>query len=356
MCRLILLLSLLAATAGAQTPPREPVSSEQITVARVLVDARVTDYAGDPILGLKAADFRVLIDGKPARVESVDWIPETAAARAIAEEMGEASADAATTTPAAEELPQQPRLLVLFFQTDFGRNNFRVSGQMKVSPFADELVNGLEPEDRVAVLSYDSHLKFRLDFTTDHRQIADAVRSAILVDDPPPPQMVPMPRLASHLDPKELRNVANPEKALTVLANALRPIPGPKSLILLGWGLGYRINGQVVMGRDYAIARRALEAARVTCFSLDITQADGHDLAAGLATAAGDTGGFYASTYLFPKMAFERLQKTLAGHYELEVRKPQRATPGVHTIDVSVPGRKKATVLARTSYVDEIEN
>src|SRR5438874_1873414 len=58
---------------------------EKITVERILIDARVTDYRGEPILSLAPADFRVRIDGKPAQVESVDWIPETALARDIAE-------------------------------------------------------------------------------------------------------------------------------------------------------------------------------------------------------------------------------------------------------------------------------
>ena len=57
---------------------------EKITVERILVDARVTDSVGNPITGLKPADFHVRIDGKPARVESADWIPETAAARELA--------------------------------------------------------------------------------------------------------------------------------------------------------------------------------------------------------------------------------------------------------------------------------
>src|SRR4051812_18701239 len=58
---------------------------ERITVERILVDARVTDSHGNPIPGLTPADFRVLIDDKPAKVESADWIPETAAARELAD-------------------------------------------------------------------------------------------------------------------------------------------------------------------------------------------------------------------------------------------------------------------------------
>jgi hypothetical protein len=57
---------------------------EKITVERILIDARVTDDRGEPILGLTAADFRVRIDGLIAK-ESAGWIPETAAARKFAD-------------------------------------------------------------------------------------------------------------------------------------------------------------------------------------------------------------------------------------------------------------------------------
>src|ERR1700753_2589932 len=60
-------------------------AQEKITVERILVDARVTEMGGEPILNLTAKDFRVKIDGIAATVESVDWIPETAAERDIAD-------------------------------------------------------------------------------------------------------------------------------------------------------------------------------------------------------------------------------------------------------------------------------
>jgi hypothetical protein len=82
---------------------------------------------------------------------------------------------------------------------------------------------------------------------------------------------------------------------------------------------------------------------------MDITLADYHDLQFGLDIAAKETGGFYASTYRFPQMAFDKLQRTLQGHYELEVRKPAKKSLGLHTIEVDVD-RKDVDVMARASY------
>ena len=94
-----------------------------------------------------------------------------------------------------------------------------------------------------------------------------------------------------------------------------------------------------------------LDAARTSVFAMDITQADYHDLAFGLATAAKETGGFYASTFRFPQMAFDMLERALQGHYELEVRKPEKKVLGTRVIEVEVD-RKNASVLARSTYIE----
>jgi VWFA-related protein len=323
-------------------------TGEQITVERVLVDARVTNYNGDPVTDLRPADFEVRIDGKLARVESVQWIPETLAARE------QAGVDDPEPASLDDLVSPQGRLFVWFIQTDFARNAARVGGQMKFLPYADEMIEALEPADRVAVFSFDSHLKFRLDFTDDKRALRDAIRQALTTDEPDPPPMVPMPSLAKRLNREEMLKSASSEHAFILVANALRHIEGPKSMILFGWGLGTRSGGRISMGPKYAIAKHALETARVTVFALDMTIADYHDLEIGLGKAAADTGGFYAKTHIFPQIAVNRLQRTLAGHYELEVRKPATDRRGVHEIDVRVK-RKGTYVLARTSYIDEDE-
>ena len=321
---------------------------ERITVERIIVDTRVTDDRGNPVTGLKASDFRVRIDGKPASVESSEWIPETAAARELAN-IDSAIADINTSL---DQPAPRGRLLIFFYQTDFARNSARVAGQMQTVVNANDWLDWLDPEDRVAVFSFDSHLKFRLDFTNNKDHIKDAMQQALLTNDPPWPRIVPMPALAGRLDAKELRKAGSPEAALIIVANALRPIPGPKSIILFGWGLGRLTPSGVMMEAKYVPARQALESARASVFSIDFTQADYHSLEAGLGQVAGDTGGFYAKTFHFPKIAIDRLQKTLAGHYELEVRKPDTNVRGTHTIEVEVPSQRRANVLARSTYVD----
>src|SRR5438445_4945300 len=128
------LFALLCVAAGFSPPfgglkaatTQEQQYQERITVERILIDARVTDSRGNPITDLKPADFRVRVDGKPAIVESVDWIPETAAERELAEiDKPPAEVNTSLNVPAP-----RGRLFIFFFQTDFARNTARVTGQM----------------------------------------------------------------------------------------------------------------------------------------------------------------------------------------------------------------------------------
>ena len=317
---------------------------EKITVARVIVDAHITDDHGEPIRNLGPADLRLSIDGKPAEIESVDWVAETGPAREMVAAAEPEKGDEVETQP------PQGRLFVFFFQTDFQRASSRIGGQMQFLPYAEKFLDSLEPEDRVAVLSFDSHLKFRLDFSRDPEKIRKAIEDALKIDDPPWPGLSYSPSLRSSLNADAARNAASSEEALFLLGNALRPIPGPKSLILFGWGLGRLSNGQVIMSRYYELARRTLESSRTTVFVMDISLADYHSLEVGLGKVAADTGGSYMKTHDFPTMALDRLERSLQGHYEIVVKKPSDLKPGRHAIELRVPSKKRAVILARSGF------
>jgi VWFA-related protein len=340
------LATVLAVTASAQR------LEERITVERILIDARVTDDYGNPVLGLTPANFRVRIDGKLAVVESVDWIPESSAARDAAEFSTDEESVAASEAVRSVDRPPG-RLFVLFFQTDFARASSRVAGQMSFAPYMKKFIDELDPEDRVAVFSFDSHLKFRLDFSTDREKLKEIAENTIYTDDPPWPALAPSLALGSHLTERAARDASSSETGLFLLGNALRQIPGTKSLLLIGWGLGrYGGGGVVSMTRDYGLAVRALDAARTSIFVLDFSQADFHSLEVGLGKAAVDTGGTYAKTFRFPQLAIERLQRTLAGHYELTVRRPAGLKVGDHQVDVDLVNHKRALVMARSGFTD----
>ena len=326
------------------TAPVAPAQyGETITVARVLVDVRVTLPDGEPVTGLGAGDFTARIGGRPAVVESAEWIVDDPAAVDAA---GDTAGDA--VIPTAER--PAGRTFVVFIQTDFGRNSQRLKGQMAFNHRLIEFIRSLPPDDRVAVFSFDSHLKFRSDLTTDREAVAAAILDALRIDTPPWPLPVPEPSLAARLDRDAMRRATSSEAALLQMANALAHIEGPKSLILAGWGLGARAGGVVGMKRPWKAARHALDASRVSIFALDTTLASYHDLEIGMKTAAAQTGGFYAKTHELAQAAVERLQRTLSGHYELTLRTDAPLRPGAHALSLRV-ARRGTMTLAPSSVI-----
>jgi VWFA-related protein len=312
----LLFALLLALPAAGQNPPEEPPETtfgDEITVALESMIVRVVDNAGRPVLGLKPEDFRVLVGKREVPVAGLDWISYDSAVPAP-----EAPAQRVWTFGEEEAPPPQPagRLLVFFVQADL--NPTRISGQLRLRPYTRELLATLQPGDRAAVVSFDSHLKLWLDFSSDPAAIHAAIDRAMLFGGEPerPDDTGPL-SLARSFDFAEALDVASPERALEVTARALEPLPGEKVMIYLGWGIGRFSSFGVQMTPDYKPAVRALGAARVTVFVLDVTSADYHSLEVGLQAVAEATGGTYAKTHELTGLATRALARTISGHYVL---------------------------------------
>jgi VWFA-related protein len=334
------LIAAVAATAFAQTPP--PLI-ETIDVERIIVDTRVTNEYGEPILGLQPRDFRITIDKKPVEIEAVDWISES-------HDVEQFENAAHVVNGSVPEPQKRGRLFVFFVQTDIGRAAPRVYGQMSINAALDKWLAFLEPEDQAAVFSFDSHLKFRLDFSGDHAAIDRTVKESLFIGEPPPPEPAKTWALSMLLDRKAMFEAARPEIALRIVAEALTKIPGPKSMIFIGWGLGHVSISQAFalndFGYEYAIL--ALQRARVTVFSIDMVP--GHPLSFGLQTIAADTGGMYVNSGSFPAIGIRRLHHTLGGHYEIVIRKPELKKHEFHHIDIDVPSQRRVKVMARRVF------
>jgi VWFA-related protein len=301
---------------AASHPDQEVRFRETVDVDRVVVDARVVDGRGQPILGLSPSDFRVVVSGREVPLESAQWI----AAPGLA-------ADAGADAPG--------RLLVLFFQKSLEPS--RAPGLLRMIGRVREVVRRLGSADRVAVVSFDSHLRMWVDFTSDHDRVERGLR-AVLFGGPQAEGPAPEPSLAAHFDAEEGRRAASLEKALLVLARALRQVPGSKNVVLVGHGFG----------ELDVLARRALEDARATVFAFDVTDADYHTLESGLQQVADETGGFYERTHLFAGQAVARLERALAGYYVLTFPRPILPF-GEHEVEIRLVGRK-GTVLAKRNY------
>ena len=335
MLLLQLILVLLATVAAAGQEPQVPRHRERVEVARVLVDARVLDGEGQPVTGLGPSDFDVRIDGRRARVESAYWVGGD-----TAPPVPSIAGDSAAARP--EEA--RGRLIVLLYQKDLDPS--RIVGLMRMLIETRTFLDSLGPDDRVAVLSFDSHLKIWLDFTRDLDQVREVLRRGILFQDPPKVAPVASPSLMATLDVVRARRAYSMEQALALLGRALEPIPRAKSVVLVGHGFGRLFGSSIVYEPSYGEARRALQAARASVFALDVTDADSHTLEAGLQMTARDTGGFYERTHLFTKAAVNRLAGALAGQYVLFVEVENPLDRERHDIDVRLARGRRGTVLA----------
>lgn len=319
--RLILCSAFLPALMVLAEP--EPRYEERVEVERLILDVYVTDASGRPVTGLEPEDVEVRIGRRRALVESVDWFP---ADPSIADEPIEWPEEGVATA--------EGRLIVLLFQTDFGRNQARVRGQMGAIPPAIRFVEALLPSDRVAVVQFDSKLKVRSDFTTDHRALEEQIRRSVRLDDPEPSRSDGI-SLLENLDPEAAGRAATIDAGLLALARGLESIPGAKTVVLFGYGLGVRSGAGVTMGRHYGAARDALARARATVFAFDVTQADYHTLEAGMQRVAEDTGGYYERLYHFSAIAYDRLMNTISGRYEVVIES-SGLRRGRHDVSVRV--------------------
>lgn len=328
----------LSLAAGAQDDHH--FEGETIDVSLSTVVVRVVDTWGAPILDLKPEDFRVRAGKREIPVAAVDWIsgdeppppPPVPAAPPVAGEEAPPSA------------PRPANLVVFFVQADL--NPTRISGQLRLRPHTLDLLDTLPAADRVAVVSYDSHLKLRQDFTRDHAKVYAALDRSMLYN--PEDAIAPAgpESLAAHFDTEAARQAASPERALELTARALAPFPGEKTLIFLGWGLGRFGGGGVSMVPAYRPAVRALAAAHASVFVLDVTSADAHSLEVGLQNVADATGGVYLRTFRFPGLATKTLAKAISGYYVITLDKAE--LNGVKgELRIELRDGRRGTVIAR---------
>jgi hypothetical protein len=236
--------------------------------------------------------------------------------------------------------------VVVFVQTALEPS--RGPGLIRMVPKLERRLARLAPEDWVAVVSFDSHLKLRQDFTRDRERLGRALHDAVRLGTSPQPRLRTSPSLATHLDRDEARRAAKPERALELVARALEPLERPATLVFLGWGLGERATLGHRMPPEYDAALASLERSRTSVFVLDVTDAASHSLELGLLRVADDTGGGYQKTDLFPDLAVDRIAASLDGQYLIAFRPPPDAAGERIRVELREPALGRVVLPRRT--------
>jgi len=140
MARLTALLLVISFGALAEDDP--VVFKSEVAMTRV--DAQVVDATGRPITGLQAKDFVLRVDGKPQPVRNF----------------------------LSESMPVDVLLLL------------DVSGSMqphieRIADASEMALRVLAPDDRVAIMLFDTRTRLRLPFRSDHGEISEKLHSIL---------------------------------------------------------------------------------------------------------------------------------------------------------------------------------
>jgi len=210
------------------------------------------------------------------------------------------------------------------------------------------VVRGLASDDRVAILSFDTSLKIWTDFTNDSAVLDHILERGLLHESPPPVRGPLAPSFADRLDSQTARRAPTIERAFELIARALEPLPGAKTIAFISHAMGRMSLIGSAPSSGYEKARTALIDARAVVFSLDFTPADSHGLAFGLQQVAIETGGFYAQSLDFPERPMQWLEGAIAGYYVLFVDKPEDST-GRRDLSVALT-RRQGRAYATAAY------
>lgn len=220
----------------------------RVTVNLVQVDATVTDAHGNPSPGLKAGDFRVLLDGKPQELKYCNYIRLSEAPEPPPLVGTATAAEAKVTTAAQPAMPagsikrEQVRRTIVLFVGDLLTSAESMPGiRAGLKKFVQEQV---QPGDLVAIVRASAGLGALQDFTPDKRMLMAAVDQvrwtphAIGIGGASAYEMIGKPSLEGNM--AQLEKIASMERAtlattasLLKVVRGMADLPGRKSVILL---------------------------------------------------------------------------------------------------------------------------
>jgi VWFA-related protein len=370
--------------ASGQAPP---VFATGVDV--VAVDVSVVDKDGHPVLGLQAGDFTLSVGGRPRRIVSVEFVNDAGEEAAAMPTPEPTAGKPEATHYSTNENARKGRLILIAVD----QGNIPVGTGRGTIAAASRLLDRLSPTDRVGLITIPGP-KPRVEFTTDHEAVREAMRSlvgrgrlgnghisltealAIQSGDDPDKSSEAVRRecgrdegCATRLAIEAGNVVSNYREQSRASLNVLRSlfevlqgIDGSKSLVLITQGLGEPESGSRA-GMGYTSTIRPLAeaaaSARVALFAVTVN--DGGDLPTagdnlplglknedrsfneyGLETLADVARGVVLRGS--PELAFERVARETSGHYLLGFEPEARERNGKnHKLGIKV-ARAGATV------------
>ncbi len=301
--------------AGQQ--PSLPRFEEKIEVVEVLLDVLVTSRDGSVIVGLGPDDFVVEEDGRPRKVESAAFYSN----RVFRGRPGESGAAAGAAALAPDD-----RYFVFFFfrpppaihPDPLLYSRLPAAGRDAFQWVAQELL----PNDFVAVVSFEGHLKLVHDFTQDRERLGWAIAQASTGRTPkrrwPSRAETSLPGLSlASLGPEEELRVETSDlfRAVARLGEALGGVRGRKVLVL--FGVDFPPQGSAATREGYRAMVEALNESNVAAYAIEVT---GRGRKPTPERLAYDTGGDYAVAFARFLAPLAELERQNGGYYLLSFR------------------------------------
>ena len=269
--------------------PQQPKFTDRVDVARIVVDVRALDGMGRAISGLDRRRLR----------------RQDSATRRLASSRRRGWGGVGDRPPAIarrdfrKEACPRGRLIVFLFQKDLEPH--RIAGLMRMLFRAKTFLDTLGPDDRVAVVSFDSHLKIWADFTAIVNRSGAMLERGLLLERPRPiGEATAEISLTRRLSQAAGGSAYPIEKGLLLIGRG----PGAAAWLEVDRAVRPRLRPihaeGVMMENGYEEALAALQRARAAVFSIDVTLADYHSLEVGLQSVSEETGGFYERSFHFP--------------------------------------------------------
>src|SRR4051794_31646495 len=174
----------------ATTVPKGSVKFESSTLL-VVEDIIMKDKSGKPITGLKASDFIVTEDGKPQKVEFVEFQTldeEATQIQLTKRDSDQPEVEVSTIARPVTQVqiaPERPgdikykdrRLMVMFFDM----TSMPISDQIRAQSAAETFIkNQMTKSDLVAIMTFSNDIKVVEDFTDDRDQLLKDIRALVV--------------------------------------------------------------------------------------------------------------------------------------------------------------------------------
>jgi VWFA-related protein len=182
--------------ASAQTPaPQQPapptakVFEFKTGIQLVVEDLILKDKSGNPITGLKPSDFVVTEDGKPQKIEFVEFqtledtaepiAPSPASAKEVEKHPEPAAPKTAVAVQIAPEKPgdikyKDRRLMAMFFDM----TSMPLPDQIRAQTAAEKFIKTqMTKSDLMAIMTFSNDIKVVEDFTDDRDQLLKDIKN-----------------------------------------------------------------------------------------------------------------------------------------------------------------------------------